>query len=128
MTHNTREKINKARKEDAEHLLYELWDAEPDETFYKIFTRETKKGIQNLLLHSKAELKEPSCREDDGSINGLIMHEVGNIRMLVRYRYNLISEGILPEDTAIFRFSCISKEDWDTFVNHPNSIRLISTI
>ena len=52
MTPTTRDQINKSTKEGVNHLLKESWDADPDEPFYKIFTRETKKGIQNAFYYS----------------------------------------------------------------------------
>ena len=37
-------------KEDTKHVLEELWEAEEEESFYKIFTREcvNKKGCRKL--------------------------------------------------------------------------------
>ena len=42
---SNREKRRTENKEDIEHLLEEIQDFNPDETFYKIFSREAKKGI-----------------------------------------------------------------------------------
>ena len=57
----TRSNIQKRRtetQEDIKHLLEEIQDFDPDETFYKIFSREAKKGIQDVIDMSKDELKE----------------------------------------------------------------------
>ena len=104
-------------------LLEELWEADPDEPFCKIFTRETKKVIQNLLRYSKAELTEISYREDDGSVNNLLRCEAGRHRMILCYQSHLTSKGTFLEDN--FRCVSISVEDWDDFSEYPHSIRLI---
>ena len=61
MTSTAREQRTKARKKYAKHPLEELWEADLYDSFYKIFTRETKKGIIKYLSHSKAQLREFSC-------------------------------------------------------------------
>ena len=109
------------------HLLEELWHVNPDEPFYNVFTRENKRGIQNMLVCKKEEIKELSCRVDDGSINNLLRHKVGNIRTLAHYQSHEIAKEFCPEDMTVFRFNYMSREDWDTFVNHPDSLRLISS-
>ena len=53
---STRKSRKAALKEDMKYVLEELWDAEEEEPFYEIFSREcvNAKGTQKSLLHSKA--------------------------------------------------------------------------
>ena len=51
MTPTTGEQRHKSRKWDVKYLLEDLWSVDTDDTFCKIFTKEAKKGIQNLLLY-----------------------------------------------------------------------------
>ena len=44
MTLVTREQRIKASIEDKKYFLEGLWDADPDEPFHKIFTRDTKRA------------------------------------------------------------------------------------
>ena len=45
----SREKRKAALKDDAKNLLEEMWNFEEEETYYKIFTRESTKGMQKFL-------------------------------------------------------------------------------
>ena len=65
---NTRDKRKAALKEDFKYLLKELWDAEEEGPFFKIFTREYEKGIQKVLRHSKADLQDLTHRDDDRTV------------------------------------------------------------
>ena len=61
MAPTTRSNKYKRRLENKEHiknLLEEVWDFDPDENFSKIFSREAKKGIQDVIDMSKEELRE----------------------------------------------------------------------
>ena len=74
MVSNTREQRKVALKEDVKNLLEELWDAEEEEIFYKIFIRETSKGFHKVLYHSKEEFRELSYREDYRTFYNLEKH------------------------------------------------------
>ena len=63
VTRSNREKRRTEIQEEIKHLLEEAWDFNPDETFHKIFFREAKKGIQEVVDMSKKELKEFKWRE-----------------------------------------------------------------
>ena len=69
---SNREKRRAENQEDIKHLLGGVWDFDPDETFHKIFSRESKKGVQEVIDISKEELKELRCREDNGDLSDLI--------------------------------------------------------
>ena len=75
-------------KEDIKHVLEELWDAEEEEPLYKIFSREcmNARGIQKILRHSKAQIQEVSCIDEDDTIHYLQKYEVGDVCMIVHYQ------------------------------------------
>ena len=85
MAHVTREKRIKATKEDVKHLLEKLQDSDPDETLLKKITRETKKGIKNLLRCKKEVLAELSLIKYDGTFHEVLRFELGNMNMLLSY-------------------------------------------
>ena len=62
-TRSNRDKRRAENQEDINHLLEEVWGLDPEETFYKIFSRESKKGIQDVIEMSKEDLRELKWRE-----------------------------------------------------------------
>ena len=70
MSMSTRKVRGKSLKEDIKHIFEELWDLAEENTLYKMFTRECLEAnnIQDALQHSKAELKELSCRNDNNAV------------------------------------------------------------
>ena len=54
-----------ATQEDAKHLLEEVWDYDPQDTFYKIFKREARKGMNVIVNLEKKDLEELSWKEGD---------------------------------------------------------------
>ena len=86
---STREQRKKSIKEDVKHLLGEIWNCKPDETFHKILSREAKKKIHIILHKSRAELLEIPFVEDSDDIFQPESNEVGEIRMLRHYRVHL---------------------------------------
>ena len=127
VTGSTREQRKGALKEDTKHLLEELWNTDEEETSHKIFMRETSKGTHKVLRYSKEMLNEIFCREEGGSAHHLKKHEVGDICVLVHYQSHLITKELFIEDTNSFRFSTVSREAWDAFVNHPDDVASISS-
>ena len=101
-----------ALKEDVKYVIEELWDAEEEEPFCKIFTREclNRKETQKILQDSKENVQDISCRDDDGTANCLRKHEVGHVHMLVHYQSYLIAIELFPEDTDAFRFNLIARK------------------
>ena len=69
----TRTSRKASLKEHIKHVFGELWDAEEEDPFYKIFSREfmNTKGTQKILRHSKAQLQELSCRDDIDAVHYL---------------------------------------------------------
>ena len=47
--------------------------------------------------------------------------------MIVHCQLYLEAKGIFPKNAESFRFNSISREDWDAFVKHTDSISLISS-
>ena len=101
-----------ALKEDIEHVLEELWNAEEKDTLYKIFKREFvgSRRIQKILRLSNAHLKDLSCRDDDVSVLCLQRHEVGDARIMVHYQSYLRAKELLPEDMDTFRFKSMARK------------------
>ena len=81
----TREEKKTALKEGIKNSLEELWDAEEEELFYKIFTRECQhgKGTQKFMRYSKVEIQDLSCGDDDRTLHFLRKHKAGYACMLV---------------------------------------------
>ena len=80
-----------------------------------------------MPLCSREALTKLYWREDDGSAQTFTRCEVGNIHILVHCQHHLIAKEILSEDIKRFRFNSIDRKEWDDFVKHPCSIRLISS-
>ena len=80
-----REKRREETKEDIKNLLREVWDFDPEETFYKIFSRQASKGIQDAIDLSKEELKDLTWRENNRDVSKLEPSEVGKVRSLNNY-------------------------------------------
>ena len=60
-SHNS-EKRRADNQEDIKHLLEEVSDFDPDETFCKIFSIGSKKGVKDVIDMSKEELKKIKWR------------------------------------------------------------------
>ena len=114
-------------KEDIKHVLEELWDSEEEEPLYKIFAREClgAKHIQKVLQHSKKELKDIPRRDDDDAILCLRKHEVGDVLMMVHYKYHFRANDLLLEEKDKSRFNSIIRKDCISFVGHPVAMALV---
>ena len=86
MSNSTKSRRQAALKEDVKHLLEELWDAEETDALHRIFARESRRGIQNVLLCSEEDLKDLFFAENDGTSICLAENEIGGIHMLVPYQ------------------------------------------
>lgn len=126
MTDSTRGQKQKALKEDVKHLLKGLLEAEKEDALCKIFTKESMMRMQKILCYSKEDLKHLSCIEDNGTVLRLEKCEIGDIHMLVNYQQCLIANGLFPKDITTFRFNSTTTNDWKSFVDHPDSVALIS--
>ena len=124
---NTRSRRKAALKEDVKHLLEELWDVEEDETFYKIFTRETKKGMHKFINFYRDDLKDLSYREDNGSVYHIQLHEIGDVRVQFHCLSHLKARDLFPEDKESFRFNSISRRDWSNFVVDADAMSLLNS-
>ena len=102
-----------ALKEDINHVLEELWDAEEEEPFHKIFSRlyMNEKGTHKILRCSNAQLEEISCRDDDDAVHYLQKNEAGDFHVLVHYQSHLIATELFAEDAEKFRFNSITRKD-----------------
>ena len=56
-TRSRREKRRADTKEYIKHLQEEVWDFQPEENFYKIFSRAATKGIQDAIDLTKEQLE-----------------------------------------------------------------------
>ena len=54
-----------AIQEDIKHLLEEVWDYDPQDTFYKIFKREARKGALIIINLEKEDLEKIFWKDDD---------------------------------------------------------------
>ena len=102
--------------EDAKHALEELWGYEPEDSFYKIFKRESKTaGVEDNLALSKKEILELSHRDDS---TGQPIHssqaDASKIKMLLFFKNYLQEQGIFPDDGS-FRCTSISLKDHQIF-------------
>ena len=67
-------------KEDAEHILDNLWDAEEEDALCKMFLEQASKGgTLSFLSHPKEELQELSYVELNGSKLQLQNFEISKI-------------------------------------------------
>ena len=94
-------------QEDIKHLLEEVWDYSPEDTFYKIFKREVRKGINMIVNLEKEDLEKLSWKEND-LVDHLMKGEVGLIRMVEYYKNHLISTGQFPSKALTFRYNTIT--------------------
>ena len=85
VTRSNRDKRSAENQEDIKHILEEVWDFDPDETFYKIFSRESKKGAQSVIDMSKEELKDLNLRENDDNLSEFMTSEACKVRSLNKY-------------------------------------------
>ena len=97
----TRSEIKASVKEDINHVLEEMWDAEEEEPFFKIFTRECKK----VLRCSEAELQDLSHGDEDLTVYYIQKYEAGCAHMLVHYRSHLRGKKLFPEDIETSSFN-----------------------
>ena len=82
---SNREKRKAETKEDIEHLLKEIFYFIPDETFYRIFSREASHEIHHITNMSKEELENLEWKEENKDDHKLEAFEVGMIRSLNNY-------------------------------------------
>ena len=120
-----REVHKENNKEDVKHILEEVWDFSPEECFYKIFKRETSKGIQDILDLSKDDLRALEWVDNKGDIVNLSASEVGKIRSLARYNDYRQAKGNWPLDAKDLRYNDISIDDWENFIRDPTSTRML---
>ena len=93
-------------KEEIKKILEEIWGLAEEKTLYKVFTIECLEtnNIQDVLQHSKVELKDISCIDNEDDFLCLQKHDVGKFRIMVHYQSYLRTNGLLPEDIETFRF------------------------
>ena len=107
-----REKKRAETKEDIEHLLKEIFDFGPDETFYKIFSRQASHGIQHITNMPNEDLVKLEQKEDNGDVSKLDPFEVGMIRSLNNYFKHLKVKGNSPFNPRELQCNTITSEDW----------------
>ena len=120
----SRENRRKANEKDTKHVLEELWDFKPEDIFYKIVSREAKKGIGEFFYLTKDELLSLTWKEDDGSVHPIMPNEACKIIMLLNYEHHLKETGKVSS-FGKFRRTSITRISWDGFVSHPNQQKLV---
>ena len=121
-----REKRRADIKEDVKHLLEEVWDFFPEESFYKIFTKYSLKGMSDIINLPKEDLKLLKCKDDNGDDVYLTPSEVGRIRSLSNYDTYRQSKGDWPAGASELRYNTISIDDWEDFIHNPTSTRMLA--
>ena len=66
----------------------------PNEDFYKIFSREAEKSMQRMLDLTREQLLEFTWREDNDDLTKPREKEVGKIRNLNKYEIQLLKRKI----------------------------------
>ena len=85
-------------KEYIKHFLEEIWRLTPEETPYKIFYRETQKGVDDFLALSKDEIHELSYKTEDRDSARLTSVDTKRIRTLLHFKFFLLEQDLCPED------------------------------
>ena len=114
--------MTRAKKEagikDIKNVLEELWGFPQEETPCKIFAREVRLGVDEVFVLSQEDLNELSCKTDDSCAVHLASVDVGRIRILLHYKSHLLEKVLHPDDVS-FRFTSITRNDYDMFATHP---------
>ena len=126
-TSSNREKRREVNEEDIKHLLAEVWDFDPDKYFYKMLSRESKKGVQDVTDVSKEELKEEKWREDNCDLSELMTSDVVKIRSLKDYITHLTTKEEFTSEANKLRCNTITLDDWENFICYPNRKRLLES-
>ena len=103
-------------KEDIKHLLGEVWDYDLDRTFYKIFSRDSREGIKDVINMTNEDLKELTWREDNGDVCELETSE--SCKILSLKNYNNWDFTSYPRD---LQHNNITLDDWEEFMRDPSS-------
>ena len=98
-------------QEDIRNLLEKICDYDPDENFYKTFSREANKGIQHIIDRSKEKLRDLKWREDNGDLSKIMISEAGKIRSLKNYIVYLKIKGDSPSEASKLRHKTITLDD-----------------
>ena len=121
----TRPQIKAAIKECIKYVLEESWGVEPGNITCKIFSREAKLGIYDILVISKEELWELSIRHESSNAVHLASVEAGRIRIFMHCKMNLWDQRLCPDD-RLFRFASVALHDHTVFRMHPNNLAILS--
>ena len=117
-TKSNRKKRKAENQEDIKHLIEEVCGFYPDENFYKIFARESRLGLDDVLVMSKEELHELSHKTKDCVAVHLTLVYAYRIRILLHCKMNLLEKYLCPDDGS-FLFSSITMNDHDMLTAHP---------
>ena len=125
-TRSKREKRRVENKEDIKHFLEEVLDLLPDETFYKKFSRDASKEIQDVLNQTKDELKNLTWKDINGDVIKLTQSEVSKIRSLDNYNAYRKANGNWPSNARDLRCNNITIDDWEDFIKDSVSTRTMA--
>ena len=93
-------KKDAAIKEGIKHVLEEIWRLIPEETPYKIFSREDRLGMYEVFFLSKEEMCDLSYKTEDSNTVHLTKVDAGRIRMLLHHKRNLIEQDSYPDGVS----------------------------
>ena len=106
-----RENRKAETQEDIKYLLEEVWNFDPEGTFYKIFSKQDRNGSQDAVDLSKEELKDFTWRGNNVKISKLEPNEVGKFRGLKNCNAFREAKGDFPSDPRDLRHNNVIIED-----------------
>ena len=118
--------LREQNREDVDHDLEEVWHLEPEETFYKIFHKFTKMGIEPILKMPKADLETLDWKEEKGDVSSLEKHEIGEIRNLMQHVEYLKEKGDCTEESMSTR-NTITRESHLEFKGSPIGTKVLQS-
>ena len=108
VTRSNRQKKREENKKDVKHLLEEICDSDPDDTLYKIFSRESKGGTQFVTNLSEEDLEGIWWWEDNDDLSTLMKSDVGKIHSLENWIAYLSLKGDFPSEEKKLRHYTIT--------------------
>ena len=101
------------------HVIEELWDFNPDETFHNTFSIDSEKGAHVVLDLTKEDMEKLTWREESGDLTNPWPHGVGKIRSLNVCKVNLTAIRKLTSEARKFRHNNkVILDDRENFVYH----------
>ena len=103
-----RQKFDEQNREDVIHILEKVWCLNPEDTFYKIFHKYSKRGIHQMLHDSKEDVLKLEWKEVYGDLSHWYNHEIVEIKNLVQHVEHLKQKEDSPFEEFDFRCNTIT--------------------